>query len=672
MKAPLSYVPALPAALGITTGILSDSLGAGIATMAVGVVLFITFYIKRLHYPALFALMVTAGAVLAVSHCPVQAPVETFSKKHTFVGEIVETREGLTTTTYTVKNIKVDSVRVGPFLSSVTVNSVSSPKEPGAIIEYVARLQPLTIDEEVPHEVDYTKYMKAEGITSRCFLNDTVKELFPPNGLRALSNRARDNLYNAIVDSPVDGSTAAFLVASIIGDRRFLSREEYSEYSDTGVAHVLALSGLHVGIIASILGMMMFPLRFLQRGFLIGNTITALFIWAYAVIAGFTPSIIRAATMITLFIISRMIQRGSNGFNSLLLSIVVILCINPAWLFTPGFQLSVSAVASILLFGGVIPSNLRRRPVLWFLLNLIVVPVSAMLGTGIISAFYFNVFPLLFIVSNIITGILFPFIIGGGIFLAIFTACGVKFSLLGWIIDGLHSLMQCSLTTLGHIEGSTLRNVYFSAWVILPYSVAMIFLAISLRYRKRTPWIMTGAMTILTIIIAIITKERVPLAEMYIPSSLKPTTVIMRSADKAWIYTTQKGQISQELLEEANTRYRRFLLSRGCEETFDLTTDSLDHITFKVRNSMIAAIDKTIAVVGEHMPDVTSGNIHIDYALICDGFKASASHVFDTLHPDTLLLGTELHPSLRARLIRQCGDSIPYINLSKESFSLVR
>lgn len=662
----------MPAALGMTAGILAESLGGGFVAAAVCLLLFILLYVKHLQYPAFFALMAMAGTLLAISHRSVPPPEEIFAGKHKFVSEVLETNEGHTTTTYLVKVTRTDGMEIEPFVSAVTVNSVLTPRQPGAIIEYSARLRPMERKEEVPHETDYAKYMIAEGIHSRCMLDGAVDELAPPHGLRAIINHTRDLMYNAIVDSPIGGSTAAFLVASILGDRRFLTSEEYEAYRDTGVAHILALSGLHVGIIASILGLMMLPLRPLKHGIHIGNLIAAITIWIYALIAGFTPSIIRASVMITVFIAARMIQRGANGFNSLFLAIVVILCINPGWLFTPGFQLSVSAVASILMFVGAIPAKLRRNPPLWHAANLIVIPIAAMLGTGIISAFYFNIFPLLFLAVNIVTGILFPFILGGGLILAAFTYIGINFMALGHIVDLLYRLMQWSITSISSVEGSSFRDVYFSAWIILPYTFTLLFLAAALRYKKKAILTMTGVMAVSTLATALIAKENPPLAELYIPTSLKPTGVIMRAGNKAWLFTGQKGFAADNLLEDANVRYRRYLLSRGCGESFIPITDTLDHTTFKTHDSMIAAIDKTIAIVGERMPCISGGNIHVDYALICDGYKGSVDHVLTLLNPDTLLLAPDMHPSRRSRMIRLCGDTIPYRNLAKESFSIIK
>lgn len=662
----------MPAALGLTAGILAEHLGGGYTATCAFVLIFILLYVRRQQYPAFFALMVATGILLAISHRPVHTPETLFAGKHTFMAEVLETNEGYSTTSYLVKVTKTDGMALDPFVSLVMVNSVSAPRQPGSIIEYAARLIPIERKEEVPHETDYNRYLMAEGICSRCIVEEGVKELTPPHGLRTLTNRTRDALYNAIVDSPVEGTTAAFLVASLLGDRQFLSTEEYSEFRDTGVAHILALSGLHVGIMASILGLMMMPLRLFRHGMNIGNIITALAIWIYAMVAGFTPSIIRASVMITVYLTARMIQRGANGFNSLFLSIVVILCINPTWLFTPGFQLSVSAVASILMFGKVIPARLRRNPPLWYAANLSVIPIAAMLGTGIVSAYYFNVFPMLFLASNIVTGILFPFILSGGLILAVFTAIGVNLSFLGWMIDKLHHLMLHCITALSSLGGKSAVDVYFSAWVILPYFLTLILLAAALRFRKRVMWTMTGAMAAATLITAILARESPPRAEMYIPSGLRPTVVIMRAGDKAWLYTTKDVPATEMLLEDANTRYRRFLLSRGCGNTFIHITDTLNQITFKVRNSVIAAIDKTIAIADERMPDIRNLDMHVDYALICDGFKGSPAQVLAELHPDTLLLAPDIHPSRRSRLIRQCGDSIPFRNLAKKSFSIIR
>ncbi len=614
--------------------------------------------------------MLAVGSMLAVAHRPSQPAEALFGGKHSFVAKVTETNESTSSTSYIAKVTGVDGTGCRPFLAILTVNTVESPLRPGTTVRFNGQLLQLTSKEEVPHEIDYQKYLIAQGVTCRCMLSGQPDEVSPPVGLQALANRARDAIYNAIVDSPVSGPTAAFLVASVIGDRQYIPPGDYSAYRDTGVAHILALSGLHVGILASMLAFILFPLRLFRKGHYIGNLLTLLIIWAYAVTVGLTPSILRAAVMITVFVLAGLIGRGSNGCNSLSLAVTVILCADPMSLFSPGFQLSVTAVASILMFSGLLPTRLKKHPLLYFAASLVVTSVSAMIGTGIISAYYFNTFPVMFLAANIVTGILFPFILGGGILLAAFTAMGVSFGWLGAAVDAMFSAMQWCISVLGSADGCAFRQVYFSAWVILPYSIAVVLLALSLHRRKRVLWTMTAVMTVATFITASLTREHLPAAELYIPSSLSPASVIMRAGDKAWIYAATE-QNGGSALQQANDRYRRFLLSRGCGESFITVTDSLNETTFKVNNLMIAAVDRTIAVVGRRMPDVSASAVHVDYALINADFRGTIERVNSSLRPDTILLAPDIHPSRRAALVRQCADTIPFRNLKHDGFSLV-
>lgn len=670
MKAPLSYVPALPAAIGIIAGILADRFGIGVATAVVAGVLFVVLYVVRRHYPALCALTVAVGALLAMSHKTPSPPAGLWGETHTFTAEVTETVEGSTTTTYISLIRSIDTQECQPIPILVSVNSVAVPWPMGAMIGFTGALYQIEQKEEVPFERDFAGPYLQRGIMGRCYLNTPPEELSPPTGMKAFTNEARLRIFNAIVDSPVNGPTASFLVASILGDRNYISTNEYSGYRDTGVAHILALSGLHVGIIASMLAFLLMPLRLGRGGRYLSSTITAVAIWSYAVIVGLTPSILRAAVMITVFILARLIGRGSNGYNSLSISVVVILCADPSSLFTPGFQLSVAAVATILMFGSLLPSGLRRHPILYLIAGMIVTSVSAMIGTGIISAYYFNTFPLLFIPANVLTGILFPLILGGGIILSVFTAMGIKLSLLGYAVDLLHSLMQEGIDVLGSMDEAVMHQVFFSAAVIVPYAMAVIMLAFALHYRRRVLWIVTGVLTIATFITARVTTPALPSAEMYIPSSLTPTTIIMRAGDRAWLYTPASSQI-ENVLAQANARYSRFLLSRGCGDSFVAVTDTLDHTTFGIRGQMISAANRTIAIVGQYIPERSDAGKHVDYALICPDFRGKIEDIAARLRPDTILLGTDLHPARRKSLIRQCGDSIPYLNLRVDAMSEV-
>ncbi|MDE6693405.1 MAG: ComEC/Rec2 family competence protein, partial [Muribaculaceae bacterium] len=287
-----------------------------------------------------------------------------------------------------------------------------------------------------------------------------------------------------------------------------------------------------------------------------------------------------------------------------------------------------------------------------------------------VAFYYFNTFPLLFIPANLLTGILFPLILGGGIILSIFTAMGIKLSLFGYAVDLLHSLMQEGIDVLGSMDEAVMHQVFFPAAVIAPYAMAVIMLAAALHYRRRVLWIATGILTVTTFITAQSTIPSLPSAEMYIPSSLSPTTIIMRAGDRAWLYTPDSSRM-EDMVAQANTRYSRFLTSRGCGDSFTAVTDTLDHVTFGICGNIISAVDRTIAIVDYRIPDRHDRRIHVDYALICQGFRGKIEDITVRLKPDTILLGTELHPARRKSLIRQCGDSIPYRDLLKEGLSEV-
>lgn len=617
--------------------------------------------------------MIAIGALLQISRAPAEPPEGFIGSKHKVDAEVVYVTENPLTTTYTVKVESVDGISVKPFSMQATVGSVSGILDPGTKVTFSATPQSVEHDEEVPHEVDYARYLRAEGITARCYVNGIMRATAAPGAGARRVNSIRSGIYNAIVDSPITGAAASFLVASLLGDRHLLSADDYASFRDVGVAHVLALSGLHVGIIASMVEFLLWPMHLSRRTRSLRTVLTVVIVWGYAIITGFTPSIVRAAVMISVFAAARLIGRRNWSLNSLLLSVVVILCINPGWLFTPGFQLSVSAVASLLLFASLIPLKLQRHRVLYFIVNLFVVPVAAMLGTAVVSAYYFNVFPLMFVVGNVVAGLLFPLILGGGLVLAAFSAIGVSFALLGHIVDWLYWLMQSCITKIATIEGAAITDIEISAWVILPYFLTVLLIAYAARQKRPWPWILSAAMAVATVITGIATRERLPSAELYIPTGVKPTSIIMRTGQEAWLYTpAQRKEVRAQTLETCNTRYRQFLISRRCGTAFRSVADSASNHTYQVAHGMVIAADRIMVVVdsewkksGKRMPRRT------DYALILDSYHGSAPEARASAMADTLLIGTDVHPSRRRKLIRQCADSIPYIDLKHTPLRIV-
>ena len=195
----------------------------------------------------------------------------------------------------------------------------------------------------------------------------------------------------------------ALLAAMTLGDKSQLTTELRTAYAGTGAAHVLALSGLHLGIVCSLL--LLFLRR--RRGRVVAQGIMILAIWAFAFLVGLPTSVIRAATMLSVYGLLSMGRRRGLSVNVLAFAAIVMLAVSPQSLFDVGFQLSFAAVFAILALMPlwdcwVSPQWQQRHRLLSWLWSLFIISVSAQLGTAPLAAYYFGQFPVCFLLTNLV------------------------------------------------------------------------------------------------------------------------------------------------------------------------------------------------------------------------------------------------------------------------------
>ena len=195
----------------------------------------------------------------------------------------------------------------------------------------------------------------------------------------------------------------AIVSALILGDKSFIDREIKHLFSITGTAHVLALSGLHVGIISAFLYVILGFIRNKWVFFLI----FCLLLFGFLIITGASPSAIRATFMATLFLLIWNLQRDTKILNIFSFVVLIMLVFNPNIILSISFQLSVLAVFSIIILYNKIYYKLLNLKTdtgnfYRFIITSISVTISASIGVSAISAYYFSVFPIFAILSNIV------------------------------------------------------------------------------------------------------------------------------------------------------------------------------------------------------------------------------------------------------------------------------
>lgn len=280
-----------------------------------------------------------------------------------------------------------------------------------------------------PHEFDYRQHLAIKNIYHQQYLpaEKFIKYGHPTDwSLLAFSHKLREKSKNILLLHVPTQEAAGIALALTLGIKDYLDDAISQSYAATGAMHVLAVSGLHVGIIYLVLSFLLTPLihiphagKWLSAGICIAT------LWLYALLAGCSPSVLRAVTMFTFIIIAQSTYRQTNIFNTLAVSAFFLLCYDPLLIFSVGFQLSYLAVAGIIYLQ---PKIYRRFNFNFWLpdkiWSLTSVSIAAQLATFPISLYYFHQFPVYFWLSNLLV-IPAAFVI---------LCLGLLTILIGWII----------------------------------------------------------------------------------------------------------------------------------------------------------------------------------------------------------------------------------------------
>ncbi len=376
--------------------------------------------------------------------------------------------------------------------------------------------------------------------------------------------RLRSEIVDMISASDLMPATKTFLITTLTGDRSFLTPADRDLFSRAGVAHILALSGLHVAIISLVVSWLLFPLTVLRRNKL-KMCVIVVVLWAYAIMTGLTPSVVRAVIMASVFVLSRILERQPSPLNSLSFAAICILLFDPSAIYSAGFQLSFAAVIFILLFAEKLnPVNKRNRPlytiVAWFTTSF-----AAAMGTGIVSAGYFHQFPVYFLIANIPFTLLLPFTLGGGILFLISGALGLHFRWLDLTLDFLCVILERIADAVSSLPGAAIDGLYVSPCMFAVFLTGMAAVAFMLHTEGRRSIAVAASVTIIAVVISAFVPVTVKDSGVYFPRHKRYCIMMVSSPPILEVFTTAYISDFSELEELVRRKYFQFMTSRGID-----------------------------------------------------------------------------------------------------------
>lgn len=378
---------------------------------------------------------------------------------------------------YEAKVVQVGSIQTrGKVLLSVRKDSITKSLNVDDQVlirsDFVEVKLPLN-----PHQFNYKSYLARQGIYEQVYLNkDEFLQLKPASTFLGWIANIRDEIQISLDNQGFTKDELGVINALLLGQRQEVSKELLNDYSKAGAIHILAISGLHVGIILLILSWLLKPLEVLKKGKFLKLILIVMMLWFFAMLAGMSASVVRAVTMFTAVAIGQSLQRKHSVIHSLVFSMFVLLLCKPMFLFDVGFQLSYLAVYGIVTIQ---PKLVELWKPKWKLLDkvwqLTTVSLAAQLSVFPLSLFYFHQFPGLFLLSNLVIVPFLGIILMGGVLIIVLSLSSMLPELLVKFYGGIISWMNAFIRFVSDQESFLFSGISFSVWMMMVSYLVIIF-----------------------------------------------------------------------------------------------------------------------------------------------------------------------------------------------------
>ena len=367
---------------------------------------------------------------------------------------------------------------VGTLLVYFSAVDSSLVYQVGDVIAIMGTVQALQ-DNANPSAFNYKDHLKYKGIDYHLFLKEgahVIVEKSKTNTLYGYAQKIRKWALGIFEKRLKDRDQLATASAMVLGYRDFLDAELYTSFSETGSVHVLAVSGLHVGIICMIFIWLFDRFKSEKQVYKAVKLLTLLsIVWSYTLVTGCSPAVLRAAVMFSFILIGKLWFRGVNIYNILSFSALVLLMYDPYLLFQLSFQFSYLALISIVFFQPRIENSFETKhkftSKIWKLTS---VSIAAQILIFPISIFYFNKFPSYFIVSGIIAVCMATYILGIGLCVLLVDKAPYVGDTLAEVYKHLLDFFISCIQTIHGLPFNTVQDIYISRTSLILFYILIL------------------------------------------------------------------------------------------------------------------------------------------------------------------------------------------------------
>lgn len=338
-----------------------------------------------------------------------------------------------------------------------------------------------------PYQFDYASYLEKQNVFHQLNLKSgTYIKTGINHNLDFYVEAYRNKLLNSFKIHHFPKNVSNIIDALLLGQRQDMDAQMTDNYTNAGVIHILAISGLHIAILYALLLFFLKPLLRLKKGKLLQFIITIAFLWIFALLSGLSASVVRSVVMFSFISFGLYLNRTGNIYNILAVSMLIILLCNPNFLFDVGFQLSYIAVFSIVwlqpFYRSFKPSRFK---VVNYFVDLLTISFVAQIGVLPLSLYYFHQVPLLFFLANLVVIPLssFVLILGIAVLACNFIIPGLAI-ILGKLLGLAIEIMNQYIAWISSFETFVIKEIPFSFSLLLIFYLMLTALVLWLYERR--------------------------------------------------------------------------------------------------------------------------------------------------------------------------------------------
>ena len=511
-----------------------------------------------------------------------------------------------------------------------------------------------------PNQFDYGSYLRNKQIYGQLYADatDIKVSTLVKKDIWYYAAQIRNTIIDNLRRDGFHSTELNVAVALILGQQQDIDPEIIQDYQYAGAVHILSVSGLHIGFILLFVTFLLKPFPNNRKGSLLKLFVILSSLWLFGILAGLSPSVVRSVTMFSFVAIGQHLRRSVNIYQTLLVSILLILLVQPAFLFDVGFQLSYLALFFILWFHPVLskiwePKN-KISKYIWDILS---VSFAAQIGTLPLSLYYFHQFPGLFFITNLVIIPLTGFIMGLGVFvmvLAIFNQCPFFLSkALEWSLLVVDKIIH----TIASFEQFIIKDIPFSLPFLLS-SYALVFSLILWFKKPQFQRLVAVLVSIIVLQMAFLWNEwQVATQQEWVVFNIKKNTLIVeRNGKDVTLYAND----SLQKIGSKNKTFNSYLVGNFSH----LAAAKELKNTFHFNSKRILIIDSTGIYPKLHHPEII---------VLTQSPKINLDRLIHISQPKVIVADASNYKSLQKHWSVTCLKAkIPFHSTSEKGFYILR